>query len=80
MTSAATGSAVLRLTLRVAIVVAVVIALVAVEVSSRSGVTWRLITFTYQANVLAAAYYLWTLASPRADAAWDSAAQRCFMS
>ena len=36
--------------------------------SSRSGVTWRLITFTYQANVLAAAYYLWTLVSPRADA------------
>ena len=68
VTSAATGSAVLRLTLRVAIVVAVVIALVAVEISSRSGVTWRLITFTYQANVLAAAYYLWTLASPRADA------------
>ena len=42
--------------------------MVAVEISSRSGVTWRLITFTYQANVLAAAYYLWTLASPRADA------------
>ena len=68
VTSSATGSAVLRLTLRVAIVAAVVIALVAVEISSRSGVTWRLITFTYQANVLAAAYYLWTLASPRADA------------
>ena len=54
--------------LRVAIVVAVVVALIAVEASSRSGVLWRLITFTYQANVLAAAYYLWTLASPRADA------------
>ncbi|MEO3759344.1 Pr6Pr family membrane protein [Mycobacterium sp. B14F4] len=60
--------AVLRLVLRVAIVVAVVSALVAVELTSRSGVVWRLITFTYQANVLAAAYYLWTLASPRADA------------
>ena len=68
VTSPATGSAVLRLALRVAIVIAVVIAMVAVEISSRSGVTWRLITFTYQANVLAAAYYLWTLASPRADA------------
>ncbi len=54
--------------LRVAIVAAVLIAVIAVEISSRSGVTWRLITFTYQANVLAAAYYLWTLVSPRADA------------
>jgi hypothetical protein len=54
--------------LRAAIVVAVVVALIAVEASSRSGVLWRMITFTYQANVLAAAYYLWTLASPRADA------------
>ena len=58
----------LRVVLRVAIVVAVIAALIAVETSSRSGVMWRMITFTYQANVLAAAYYLWTLASPRADA------------
>ncbi|BBZ16537.1 Pr6Pr family membrane protein [Mycolicibacterium gadium] len=68
MTAAVTGPAVLRLVLRVSIVAAVLIALVAVELSSRSGVTWRLITFTYQVNILAAAYYLWTLASPRADA------------
>jgi hypothetical protein len=68
VTSLATGSAVLRLVLRAAIVAAVVVAMVAVEMSSRSGVSWRLITFTYQANVLAAAYYLWTLTSPRADA------------
>jgi hypothetical protein len=54
--------------LRIAIVVAVIVALIAVEASSRSGVLWRMITFTYQANGLAAAYYLWTLASPRADA------------
>jgi hypothetical protein len=54
--------------LRIAIVVTVIVALIAVEASSRSGVLWRMITFTYQANVLAAAYYLWTLASPRADA------------
>lgn len=47
---------------------AVAIALLAVEFTSRSGVGWRLITFTYQANILAAAYYLWTLFSPRADA------------
>ena len=58
----------LRVTLRVAIVLAVVLALVAVATSTRSGLLWRLSTFTYQANVLAAAYYLWTLASPRADA------------
>jgi hypothetical protein len=59
---------VLRVTLRVAIVLAVVLALIAVATSTRSGLLWRLSTFTYQANVLAAAYYLWTLASPRADA------------
>jgi hypothetical protein len=68
VTPSATGPAILRLVLRVAIVTAVVIAMVLVEVSSRSGVWWRLITFTYQANVLAAAYYLWTLVSPRVDA------------
>jgi hypothetical protein len=59
---------VLRVTLRIAIVLAVVLALVAVATSTRSGLLWRLSTFTYQANVLAAAYYLWTLARPRADA------------
>jgi hypothetical protein len=60
-------SAHLRVVLRVALVLAVLTALVSVELSSRSGVLWRLVTFTYQANVLAAAYYAWTLASPRAD-------------
>lgn len=55
--------------LRVVIVVVVLAALVLVETTSRSGVLWRLTTFTYQVNVLAAAYYVWTLASPaRADA------------
>lgn len=68
MTTAATPSASLRIVLRVAIIAAVVIAMIAVETSSRSGVLWRLITFTYQANVLAAAYCLWSLVSPRADA------------
>lgn len=57
-----------RVLIRTAIVVAVLLALVVVEISSRSGVLWRLITFTYQVNVLAAAFYLWTLASHRADA------------
>src|SRR5829696_8626415 len=59
---------VLRVTLRVAIVLAVVLAVVAVATSTRSGVLWRLTTFTYQVNVLAAGYYLWSLAWPRADA------------
>jgi len=59
---------VLRVTLRVAIVLAVVLAVIVVATSTRSGLLWRLSTFTYQANVLAAAYYLWTLAWPRADA------------
>jgi hypothetical protein len=59
---------VLRVTLRVAIVLAVVLALIAVATSTRSGLLWRLSTFTYQANVLAAGYYLWSLAWPRADA------------
>ena len=68
MTPSGAAAVLLRLVLRVAIVAAVLIALVVVEMSSRSGVMWRLITFTYQANVLAAAYYLWTLVSPRADA------------
>jgi hypothetical protein len=54
--------------LRVALVAAVVLAVVAVEVSSRSGVAWRLLTFTYQANLFAAAFCLWSLFSPRVDA------------
>jgi hypothetical protein len=56
-----------RVLLRVLIVATVVIALIAVEATSRSGVLWRLITFTYQANVLAAMYYSWSLFSPRTD-------------
>jgi hypothetical protein len=59
---------VLRVTLRLAIVLAVVLSLIAVATSTRSGLLWRLSTFTYQANVLAAAYYLGSLAWPRADA------------
>jgi hypothetical protein len=59
---------VLRVSIRIAIVLAVATALIAVELSSRSGVIWRFVTFTYQANLLAAAYYAWTLVSPRANA------------
>jgi hypothetical protein len=58
----------LRIALRVALVIAVLGAVVTVELSSRSGVTWRLVTFTYQVNVLAAAFYVTTLVSARADA------------
>jgi hypothetical protein len=50
-----------------AIIACVVTALLVVELTSSRGVAWRLITFTYQANLLAAGYYLWTLVSPRAD-------------
>lgn len=64
---APTAGTVLRVALRATIVLAVAIALLVVEVTSRSGVALRLITFTYQANILAAAYYAWTLFSPRAD-------------
>ena len=54
--------------LRTALVSLVLLALVAVELGSRSGVMWRLVTFTYQANLLAAAFYAWTLVSPKVDA------------
>jgi hypothetical protein len=57
-----------RIVLRVALIAAVVVALLIVATTSRYGVWWRLITFTYQANLLAALFYVWTLVSPRADA------------
>ena len=53
--------------LRLAIIACVITVLLVVELTSSRGVAWRLITFTYQANLLAAGYYLWTLLSPRAD-------------
>ena len=59
---------ILRTALRVAIIASVVAAVLVVAVTSERGVWWRLITFTYQANLLAAGYYLWTVVSPRADA------------
>jgi hypothetical protein len=52
--------------LRIATIVSVLLALVLVQLTSRWGVGWRLITFTYQANLLAAAFYAWTLVSARA--------------
>ncbi|TRW82453.1 hypothetical protein FK535_13795 [Mycolicibacterium sp. 018/SC-01/001] len=56
----------LRIGLRVGIVVAVAAALLAVGITSERGLWWRMVTFTYQVNVAAAAYYLWTLLRPRA--------------
>jgi hypothetical protein len=53
---------------RLAIVAAVLVAVIIVELSSRSGVTWRLITFTYQANLAAAVFYTAALLSARVDA------------
>jgi hypothetical protein len=61
------GRPILGVLLRGAIVLSVVLALVAVEAFSRSGVMWRLITFTYQVNLLAAGFYLCTLVWPRAE-------------
>ena len=62
------GPNLIRLSLRLAIVASVLLALILVELTSRSGVAWRLITFTYQVNILAAVYCAWTLVSPKADA------------
>jgi hypothetical protein len=56
-----------RIVLRVGIVAVVALAVILVETRTRSGVLWRLITFTYQANLLAAVYYALTLVSPRTD-------------
>jgi hypothetical protein len=52
--------------LRIAVIVSVLLALVLVHLTSRWGVGWRLITFTYQANLLAAGFSAWTLISARA--------------
>lgn len=57
-----------RAALRMTAIAAVVPALVLVELSTRSGVSWRLVTFTYQVNLLAAVFYLWSLMSQQADA------------
>lgn len=58
----------MRTVLRLTVIGCVVAAVLLVELTSSRGVGWRLSTFTYQANLLAAAYYLWTLVSPRAGA------------
>ena len=58
---------ILRIVLRWGIVAAVATALLVVGMTSERGLWWRMVTFTYQVNVAAAAYYLWTLIRPRAD-------------
>ena len=49
------------------LLLSVVAAVLVVATTSRWGLWWRLITFTYQVNLLAAGYYLWTLVYPRAE-------------
>src|SRR5437899_10874481 len=53
------GVPMLRVTLRVGLVLAVVVALIVVATSTRSGLLWRLSTFSFLANVHARAYCLW---------------------
>ena len=57
----------MRIVLRLGIVCSVVAAVLVVATTSRWGLWWRLITFTYQVNLLAAGYYLWTLVYPPAE-------------
>lgn len=64
---AASPPTLVRTVVRVAVIACVAAAVLIVELTSSRGVSWRLITFTYQANLLAAAYYLWTFVSPRAN-------------
>lgn len=64
---AASPPTLVRTVVRVAVIACVAAAVLIVELTSSRGVSWRLITFTYQANLLAAAYYLWTFVAPRAN-------------
>jgi len=52
--------------LRVAIVTTILLAFVISASNSHSGPWWRFSTFTYQANVFAAGYFIWALARPAA--------------
>lgn len=54
------------LVLRAPIVANILLAFVIVSGTSRSGLWWRFSTFTYEANALAAAYFLWALLRPGA--------------
>ncbi len=52
--------------LRVAIVATILLAFLITATTSRSGLWWRFSTFTYEVNLLAAAYFLWAVARPAA--------------
>ncbi len=50
--------------LRVAIVATILLAFAITATSSRSGLWWRFSTFTYEATLRAAGYFLWALVWP----------------
>lgn len=52
--------------LRVAIVAIIIMAFLITATTSRSGLLWRFSTFTYEANRLAAIYFIWALVRPAA--------------
>ncbi len=52
--------------LRLAIVGTILLAFLLTAMTSQSGLWWRFSTFTYEVNLLAAAYFLWALLRPAA--------------
>lgn len=52
--------------LRIAIVLVIMLAFLITATTSRSGLWWRFSTFTYEANLLAAGYFLWAVLRPAA--------------
>ena len=52
--------------LRNAIVATILLAFLITATTSRSGLWWRFSTFTYEVNLLAAAYFLWAVLRPAA--------------
>jgi len=52
--------------LRIAIVATILLAFLITATTSRSGLWWRFSTFTYEVNLLAAAYFLWAVLRPAA--------------
>lgn len=67
-TAPRTGSATApsAVVLRTTIVVTILLAFLITAATSRSGLWWRFSTFTYEVNLLAAAYFLWALFAPAA--------------
>lgn len=52
--------------LRIAIVATILLAFLITATTSRSGLWWRFSTFTYEVNLLAAAYFVWAMLAPAA--------------